>query len=165
MKTIEDFLARALAIGAEATASYQLLAEQMQVHNHRDAAGVFRGLARMEMGRHDELLERAAGRVLPAVMPWDCQWLDSAGRDPLPLDWARRPMTAHHALRVALANEERSRRFFEQCAASPACSDEVRRMARKFADEEDGHIARLERVLGQAARSIGGAAQGRAASG
>jgi rubrerythrin len=56
-------------------------------------------------------------------------------------------MSPHHALRIALANEERAQRFFEEVAASPACCEEARALAKEFAAEEGAHAASIAGML------------------
>ena len=59
IRSTAEFFAQALAIEIEASDRYTLLAEQMEVHNNTEVAGVFRRMAQLEMQHHDEIRARA----------------------------------------------------------------------------------------------------------
>ena len=149
IRNIDDFLAHALALEAEAAARYRQFAEQMQAHRNRDVAECFLRLSRMEAERHERVRARAAGRALPQLAAGEYRWIDPESPQSAPLDAARQPMTPRQALEIALANEERAWRFFERIVASPSYGDDVRAMAKQFAAEEEEHMEYLERMLDQ----------------
>ena len=149
MKNIEDFLAHALALEAEAATRYRQFAELMQSHHNRDVAECFLRLSRMESEHHETVRARAAGRALPALAPGEYRWIDPESPESAPLDAAHQPATPRQALEIALANEERAWRFFERIVASPSYGDDVREMAKQFAAEEEEHMEYIERMLAQ----------------
>jgi rubrerythrin len=150
IRNIEDFLAHALALEAEAATRYKQFAEQMQTHRKRDVAELFLRLSGMESEHHGKLEARAAGMVLPKLKPREYCWFDPESPESAPLDATHHLTTAHQALKIALANEERAWRYFERIAASPSSGDQVRRMAKEFAGEEEEHMEYIERMLSQA---------------
>jgi rubrerythrin len=149
MKNMEEFLAHALAIEAEAAERYRQLAKLMQAHHSRDVAECFLRLAQMEGEHHDSVRARAAGRALPALASTEYRWIDPQSPESAPLDPAHQPKTPRDALQIALANEERAWRFFERIVASPGYGHEVRAMAKEFAAQEEEHMEYLERMLNQ----------------
>jgi rubrerythrin len=147
IRSLEEFLAHALAIEREAAARYREFADQMLIHNNRAVAELFEGLAQMESEHHARLQERAREHIPAPVRPWGYSWIDPESPEAAPLDAVHYLLSPHHALRLALANERRACTFFESVAESFHCGEDVRHMAWEFAAEEKDHAARLERML------------------
>jgi rubrerythrin len=104
-------------------------------------AELFEALAQMESAHHARLQERARDRIPAPVKPWEYRWIDPERSRGGAAGAVHYLMSPHHALRLALANEERARAFFESVAESFACGEEVRHMAWEFAAEEKEHAA------------------------
>jgi rubrerythrin len=144
--TKEDFLAHAFALEQESVDRYEELADAMDTHNNLEVAGLFRKMA--EFGRkHAAEVERlAAGSALPTLEPWDFKWADDEGPetgDYADIDYM---MTPVQALQFALANEKRSRDFYE-LVASHSPDQTVRELAGVFTREEEEHVTLLERWI------------------
>ena len=56
LNSVGEFFAQALAIEVEATERYSLLADQMEVHNNKEIAAIFRKMALIEAEHRVELL-------------------------------------------------------------------------------------------------------------
>ena len=54
--SVAEFFAQALAIEIEASERYELLADQMDVHNNREIAAIFRKRAAIE-AHHRDVIE------------------------------------------------------------------------------------------------------------
>jgi rubrerythrin len=142
-----DLLARLHAMEREAAERYAELADQMETHNNRAVAAVFRELAAIE-GRHATRLEAHAG-ALPPVLPRGTGEPPGFERpETTPLDLVHYLMTPDQALALALANEERAARRFEAVAAS-APEGALRRLAAELAAEEWRHAQLIRERLGR----------------
>jgi len=143
--TLAGLLAHAHAIESEAVERYELLADQMEVHNNPKVAALFRKLARIE-AKHAAAIEDKAktlGTRIARLSPWDYEWPDSEGPETAPIDEAHYRMTPYHALRMALAGEERALRFFK-AAAGAAGDPEVKALAEEMAADEARHVMLIQ---------------------
>lgn len=138
ISTVGEFLAHALALEREAGERYRELADLMDAESNARVAEFFRRMAALEDEHHGRLGERCAGHAPAAIEPWDYRWRDPEGPG-APGELVERPMTAHHALAIALANEQRALDFFREVAAT-AQPPEVRALAAEFAAEEVAHV-------------------------
>lgn len=137
--TVSDLYAEALALETEAAERYADLADQMETHNNREVAALFRKLAEIE-ARHAEALRARAGGPLSGAGGAARQRGDRS--ETAPFDDAHYLMTPAHALRLALASEERAEAFFRELADT-GIDAEVRRLAQAFMAEEREHIELL----------------------
>ncbi|HZT61955.1 MAG TPA: hypothetical protein VFA36_02380 [Burkholderiales bacterium] len=121
-----ELYVHAMAVEDEAARRYALLARRTLAESHTEAAAVFAELAAQD-GQHLEALRRrTAGMTLPALTS-DYTWRadDAAG---------------------ALDAEKHARAFFEH-AGRIAREREARSLAQEMAEDENRHIALLERVI------------------
>ncbi len=143
--TIEELLAHAHALEAEAVDRYNLLADQMEAHNNMEVAELFRKMAVIE-GKHVERVNHLSeGRELPHISPWDHQW---EGESPEALDSSavHYLMTPHHALQLAVQHEKQAADFYAEVVET-ASEEEVRDLAKTLAAEEHEHVALLQKWL------------------
>lgn len=130
-------MAHAWAMEAEAAERYEELAEQMQAHHNREVADLFARLARIE-GRHrDQIADQMGWREPPAAGTF--RWESPEGPETTDYGDLHYLMQPHHALTLALHNEERAAQFFEQLAASRVPAP-VRAEAAAMAAEEREHV-------------------------
>jgi rubrerythrin len=116
-----DFMARAYAIELEATERYAQFAEQLDTHNNREVAALFRRLSEIEGLHAKRILDEMQWPSMPALPPayaWEGPW---------------------HALEIALRCEEAAKKYYDGIAASKAPAA-VRKAAREMAAEEDEHV-------------------------
>jgi rubrerythrin len=134
----EGFMSRAYAIEVEAVERYAQFAEQLEQHNNREVAGVFRKLAEIE-GRHAKhILDEMGWPSLP-VLPVPYAAGEPEGPETAPFDSLHYLMQPYHALEIALRCEMDAVKYFEDIAA--ATSDErVRAAATHMAIEEREHV-------------------------
>jgi rubrerythrin len=132
-----ELLARAYAMEVEAAERYEEFAAQMEQHANLEVAALFRRLAGFERQHAEAMAKDLAARGLPPGRAA----LAQPGQEGLETDIGgalHYLMTPYHALEIALANEERAAAFFAALAET-AASEEIRRLARAFAEEERHH--------------------------
>lgn len=148
IRSVADLLAYALAMENEAVERYQQLADQMEVHHNADVAQFFRRMAEIE-GRHVAQLDQAAAdQTLPHIAPWEFDWEGAESPESVEVDaeGLHYLATPHHAIRLALAAEQRAVAFYERVAAA-ARGGAVKQLAERFAGEEREHVRLLSERL------------------
>ena len=142
----EELLAHAIAIEREAAARYAELGERMRDLGNDLVAELFLRLARLEQEHEDQLLKRAKGLKLPALLPGEYAWLGRAAPETAAHDLVLNLLTPRAALKVALDAEVRAAAFFEAARREmrdPALAE----MAAEMAAEEGVHIAWVKSAL------------------
>lgn len=142
---ITAFYRKVYALEREASERYAELADQMEVHNNREVAELFRKLAGIE-GRHaKQILDRAQRQQIKLDGAVTTSWLDGEGPETTPFGEVHYLMTPHHALFLALRNEERAVEYFQRIAeAGPA---DVRALAAEIVAEEREHVAMVRALI------------------
>lgn len=146
IRSVEELMAHAHAIEAEAEERYRDLAAQMELHNNPEVAALFRKLARYEGQHASEIESRAAGMSLPALEPWDYKWAGAEAPeliDPLSMHYLISPQMV---LSQALEAERRAFEFFDRLARA-AGDEAIAEMARRLAGEEREHMRMIEELL------------------
>ena len=136
--TLEDFMARAYAMELEATERYAQFAEQLDTHNNREVAQMFRKLASVEALHAKRILEEMNWPSMPALPP-AYAWETVEGPETAPHDALHYLMQPYHALEIALRCELQAQQYFEGIAAREA-PPTVRKAALEMADEEREHV-------------------------
>lgn len=147
INTVAEFFAQALAIETEATERYTLLADQMEVHNNRKIAAIFRRMAQIEAEHRDEVARRA-GAALVAGRPASFTWIGPDGPETIDFEDVHYLMTPHRALMLARLNEERAARYFEAIAAA-ATDAEIAAFAAEMAEDERNHVAWVDQWIAE----------------
>jgi rubrerythrin len=143
--SLEEFYRHVYALEAEAAERYGELADQMDVHNNREVAALFRRLAAIE-ARHAEQVRARAGAPI-ARSPIDAwRWQEEESPEAASFGDAHYLMTPYHALELALRNEIRAEAFFRQVAGH-ARRDDIRGLAAELAEEEAGHVSLIRQWL------------------
>ena len=137
-----EFYAQALAIEIEASDRYTLLAEQMEVHNNAEVAGIFRRMAKLEMQHHDEIRARA-GDLLVGGKKARFSWILPDGPEVTEFEKVHYLMSPHQALDIAKRNEQRAAVWFEAIAKHTA-DPEIKRLAEQMASDEREHVSWVE---------------------
>ncbi|MEK7387032.1 MAG: ferritin family protein, partial [candidate division NC10 bacterium] len=101
-------MAQAYTMELEATERYAQFAEQLDTHNNREVAELFRKLSALEALHAKRILEEMGWPSLPAL-PVAFAWEDSEGPETAPLDSLHYLMQPYHALQLALQCEQRAR--------------------------------------------------------
>jgi rubrerythrin len=125
----KEFYAQALAIESEASEPYTALAEQMEVHNNRAAATIFRRMAEVESQHRDLLRQRAGDMLIDGERARFC-WIAPEGPDVTEFSEVHYLMSPHHALQTAKLNEERAAAWFDAISKS-AADPEIKAIAQR----------------------------------
>ena len=136
--TLDDFMARAYAMELEATERYAQFAEQLDTHNNREVAELFRKLSHIESRHAKRIIEEMGWPSLPALPP-AYAWESPEGPETAPPDAVHYLMQPYHALEIALRCELLAQQYFEGIAAGEAPPG-VRKAAVEMADEEREHV-------------------------
>ncbi len=133
-----DFMARAYAMELEAVERYAQFAEQLDTHNNRAVAEMFRKLSQVESLHAKRILEEMGWPSLPAL-PVAFAWETPEAPETAPFESLHYLMQPYHALEIALQCEVQAQRYFEDIADSDAPKT-VRAAAAEMAREEREHV-------------------------
>ena len=133
-----DFMARAYTIELEATERYAQFAEQLETHNNREVAQLFRRLSEIEALHAKRILEEMRWPSVPALPP-AYAWDGVEGPETAPFDSMHYLMQPWHALEIALRCELAAQQYYESIAASRA-PKQLRDAAGEMAAEEAEHV-------------------------
>ncbi len=143
--SVAEFFAQALAIEVEAAERYVLLADQMEVHNNKEIAAIFRKMALIEAEHRDEIARRA-GDALVAGRPATFSWTGPDGPEAIDFDQLHYLMTPRQALGLARFNEERATKYYEAVAAA-ATDPAIVTFAGEMAEDERNHVVWVDQWL------------------
>ncbi|MEZ5788920.1 MAG: ferritin family protein [Xanthobacteraceae bacterium] len=146
INSLADLLAVAWQIEADAVERYHMLADQMETFNNRELTDIFRDLARAEGIHRDEIMRMAGDIDVVAHARQLPDWGKGESPEKADLGDAHYLMTPWHALRMALAGEERAHAYFQYVLATTD-DPKVHEMAKEFAEEEAEHVALCHRLL------------------
>jgi rubrerythrin len=138
MDSYADFMARAYAMELEANERYAQFADQLDTHNNREVAQMFRKLAAVEALHAKRILEEMKWPSMPALPP-AYAWETIEGPETGAFDQLHYLMQPLHALEIALKCELQAQKYFEDIAAGQAPAA-VRKAAIEMADEEREHV-------------------------
>lgn len=143
IRSIDDLMAYAYALEAEASERYGEFADAMEQHNNREVAELFRKLARIEFRHAEQILEEMKWVSPPAAPHGGYRWEGPEGPETGDISDLHYLMQPYHALQIALHNEKRAQKFFAGIVKkSPAGT--VRNAARELEREESGHVRLIE---------------------
>jgi rubrerythrin len=143
-QAVEEFMARACAMEAEAAERYAELAEQMWTFHNREVAKLFGKLARIEGLHRDQILQKMGWTEAPD--PAAFRWETPEGPETTDYGELHYLMQARHALELALHNERRAAEYYAQLAAADVPPD-IRQEAAEMAEEEREHVRLIEEWL------------------
>ena len=144
--SVADLFAVAFQIETDAVERYDVLADQMATHNNPELVAVFRDLSRAEAIHRDEIRRLAGDIDVVAHGHRMAKWKQGESPEAASLGDAHYLMTPWHALRLALAGEERALAFFKsvvEFAKDPA----IKKLAGEFVEEEAEHVNLVHRLL------------------
>jgi len=136
--TLEDFMARAYAMELEAHERYAQFAEQLDTHNNREVAQMFRKLAAVEALHAKRILEEMGWPGMPALPP-AYAWETLEAPETAAFDELHYLMQPMHALEIALKCEQQAQKYFEDIAAGDVPAS-VKKAALEMASEEREHV-------------------------
>lgn len=133
-----DFMSKAYAMELEGTERYAQFAEQLDVHNNRGVADLFRMLSAIEALHAKRILDEMGWPSFP-VMPVAFSSEGAEGPETAPQNAIHYLMQPFHALELALDCEQRAQKHYEDIASSKA-PKKVRAAATEMAEEEREHV-------------------------
>ena len=149
VRTLAVFMAQALAMEREAVERYTEFADAMEIHNNREVAALFRTMAGYESKHASQIMAEMGWQDAPEPPASGFGWPDLEAPETVPIDTVHYLMQPWHALKLALAAEQRAEAFFGELAQATT-SESVRRAARELQAEEREHVelvrAWLEKV-------------------
>jgi rubrerythrin len=136
-------MSRAYAMELEAAERYAQFAEQLDTHNNREVAQLFRRLSQIEALHAQRILEEMAWPNIPALPP-AFAW-EGGGEAPetAPFEALHYLMQPYHALEIALRCELQAVKYFDGVAAADV-PQRVREAAKEMAADEREHVALIK---------------------
>jgi len=150
---LNTFYAFSIALEEEAAERHDELADMLDVHNNPDVAATFRKLAHYSRLHAQEIGDRAKGRTLPVIAPWDFGWESAEGPETGDIGDVTYLMNTAHALQLAMGNEQRAHDFYDQISRESQVP-EVAAMAAEFAAEEKQHLGLLRGWVNKTKASV-----------
>ena len=143
-RTVEDFMAYAYAMEAEAAERYAELAEQMDTHHNREVSELFARLARIEGKHRDQIAVQMGWTTPPDATVF--RWETPEGPETTDYGELHYLMQPYHALKLAEHNERQAVEFFERFARArvPAA---VRAAALEMVEDEREHVRLIQEWL------------------
>ena len=143
---LANFLAHSLELESEALERYAELADSMDAHHNRPVAEFFRRMAGEAEHHLQEVAGLAGPMTLPALKAWEFDWPDAEPPETASYEALHYRMSLRQAMTLALANEHAAERYYREFAKRSADAGTAA-VATRFADEEQGHAAQLERMI------------------
>jgi rubrerythrin len=143
---LANFLAHSLELESEARERYGELAESMDVHHNRPVADFFRRMAAEAEHHLREVAALAGHMTLPQLKAWEFDWPDAEPPETASYEALHYRMSLRQAMQLALANEHAAERYYRAFANRTGDAGTAA-VANRFADEEGGHAAELERLM------------------
>ncbi len=145
-KSMEVFLAHAVTLEREAVEQLTEVAHMMEVHNNQGLYELFNELAGYGREHAGEIEALAGDRELPSFKPWEYEWPDDESPEIGDTSDLHYQMTPPQALKLALSSELKAQHFYQDIADNGE-TDEIRALAREFAEEEAEHVQLLQQRL------------------
>jgi rubrerythrin len=143
MRSVEEFLAYAIRLEADAADRFGQLADALEACGNGEVGRLFRRLSDFSRMHLADAKARAGFRDLPPLKPADFQWPDIESPETAAI-WAADPFLGREeALTVALAAERAGYDYYKSVLDGTS-DPEIRAMAQEFVAEEAEHVAELE---------------------
>lgn len=151
-RTLDEFMAQALAMEREAAQRYDEIADAMETHNNREVAQLFRTMAGYEAKHAEAIMAEMSWVEAPGVPPG--AWPATESPEVIPRDAVHYLMHPWHALELALAAEQRAEAFFSELVRT-ASDESVRRAAIELRQEESEHVAMVRQWMAKYPKPAG----------
>ncbi|TIX51611.1 ferritin-like domain-containing protein [Alteraurantiacibacter aquimixticola] len=146
MENVEEFLAHAIQLEREAADRFGQLADAMETGGNVEVSKLFRRLADYSRMHLADAQERAGFRDVPKKAPEDFNWPDSESPEAAAI-WTADPLiSAEEALLAALDAEMAGLDYYSGVLAKTE-DPEIIALATEFVEEEQGHVAELQRWI------------------
>jgi rubrerythrin len=145
---LAEFLAHSLELEGEARQRYEELADIMSTHHNHRVAEFFQRMSREASQHLAEVTELAADMTIPQHKAWEFDWPEPEPPETASYEAVHYRMSLRQAMKLALANERAAESYYRHVALGSKDA-ETASLAARFADEELGHAAELERLLAE----------------
>lgn len=146
MNDIHRFLAHAIRLEAEAARRFDELADHMATHGNTETEALFRQFSDWSSMHLHEVLEKAGFRMVSELPNVEYDWPNGASPESAPWWGVDALLTPKSAMELALVSEKLGMEFY-QTIAQNSTNPKVVALAAEFAEEEQGHVAHLEKML------------------
>jgi rubrerythrin len=150
---LDTFLVYSIALEEEAAERHDELADMLDVHNNPRVAATFSKLARYSRLHAQEIKDRAKGRTLPVIAPWEFGWEGMEGPETGDMSDVNYLMNTAQALQLAMGNEQRAFDFYDQISRESPIP-EIAALAAEFAAEEKEHLGLLQEWMDKTESSV-----------
>lgn len=143
---VEDFLAHAIQLEAEAAMRFGQLADAMATNGNPQVGKLFRRLSDYSRLHLADARARAGFRELPELSPGDYVWPDLESPESAAI-WGADPFVGREeALNIALQAEMAGLDYY-QSIHDTTDDPETKILAREFVEEEREHVAELRKWI------------------
>jgi rubrerythrin/ferredoxin len=146
MTSVEMFLAYAIKVEEEAASHFDELGEAMEACGNTEVAKLFHQLAGYSRLHWQEAKARAGSMSVAEHIPDETMWPTFETPEQTSLWAGDASMSRRDALKAAMGAERKGFEFYHHVGAT-ARDPKIRALAREFANEEEGHVAILERWI------------------
>jgi rubrerythrin len=146
MRSVEEFLAYAIALEREAADRFGQLADAMDAYGNKEVGSLFRRLSDYSRMHLSDAQARAGFRKIPDMKPDEFAWPGFESPETAAI-WAADPFIGRgQALEIALEAEVAGQVFYQN-VLDTTDDPEIKVLAKEFAEEESGHIAELQKWI------------------
>lgn len=143
---VEDFLAHAVQLEAEAAMRFDQLADAMSTNGNPKVSKLFRRLADYSRLHLSDARARSGFRELPELRPEEFVWPDLESPESAAI-WGADPFIGREeALKIALQAEMAGLDYY-QSVHDNTDDPETRILAKEFAEEERDHVSELRKWI------------------
>jgi rubrerythrin len=143
---VEDFLAHAIQLEAEAAMRFGQLADAMATNGNPDVSKLFRRLSDYSRLHLSDARARSGFRELPELRPDEFVWPDLESPESAAI-WGADPFLGREeALNIALQAEMAGLGYY-QTIFETTDDPETRVLAKEFAEEERDHVSELRKWI------------------
>jgi rubrerythrin len=143
---VEDFLAHAIQLEAEAAMRFGQLADAMATNGNPEVSRLFRRLSDYSRLHLSDARARSGFRELPELRHDEFVWPDLESPESAAI-WGADPFIGREeALNIALQAEMAGLNYYQQVSET-SDDPETRILAREFADEERDHVSELKKWI------------------
>jgi rubrerythrin len=143
---VEDFLAHAIQLEAEAAMRFGQLADAMATNGNPEVSRLFRRLSDYSRLHLSDARARSGFRDLPELRHDEFVWPDLESPESAAI-WGADPFIGREeALNIALQAEMAGLDYYQQVSETTD-DPETRILAREFADEERDHVSELKKWI------------------
>lgn len=143
---VEDFLAHAIQLEAEAAMRFGQLADAMATNGNPEVSRLFRRLSDYSRLHLSDARARSGFRELPELRHDEFVWPDLESPESAAI-WGADPFIGREeALNIALQAEMAGLDYYQQVSETTD-DPETRILAREFADEERDHVSELKKWI------------------